>query len=284
MQSNNSSHPFHRSGLAALSDLKTPEWRSLFTALEGEQAEFLAKEAEFRSTAYKWPHDPLHTWSRVWEYPYVYFHLEQQKRLWDPERMPWLVDLGSGVTFFPFAAARLGYKVTCADIDRICQDDLPRAARLFPHSPGKVDFRLIKDGFLPFGDAEIDCVYCISVLEHISDLEPTIREVHRILKPGGSLIVTIDLDLRGDAAIGIDDYKKLMHILRETFLFMLPETTLHPRDMLTSDAGPFSIRGSTGLKSTLIAMKQLPQFVLRKKRLPSPPFHLAVSGMLLQKV
>jgi hypothetical protein len=62
-------HPFDRSGLAALSDLQTEEWRELFTSLEDQQREFLAKEEAFRSADYPWPRDPLHTWSRVWEYP-----------------------------------------------------------------------------------------------------------------------------------------------------------------------------------------------------------------------
>src|SRR5258708_6380117 len=135
MQATASTHPFNRSGLAALSDLSTPEWRRLFAMLEEEQAGFLAREGDFRGPMYKWPRDPLHWWSRAWEYPYVYFHLQRQRELWDAEYVPWVVDLGSGVTFFPFAAARLGYRVTCADIDPICSRDLSRARSVIPATP-----------------------------------------------------------------------------------------------------------------------------------------------------
>ncbi len=58
-------NPFKRSGIAALSDLQNKEWEELFYFLEKKQAEFLEKEGEFRSAEYKWPRDPLHTWSRV---------------------------------------------------------------------------------------------------------------------------------------------------------------------------------------------------------------------------
>src|SRR5215213_8923717 len=95
-------HPFDRGGLAALSDLKTPEWRELFERLEKDQAEFQASDSQFRSSEYKWPRDPLHTWSRVWEYPYAYHHLTRRLAA-SPARAPHVVDFGSGVTFFPFA-------------------------------------------------------------------------------------------------------------------------------------------------------------------------------------
>ena len=73
-------HPFDRSGLATLSDIETAEWRELYAVMEKEQAEVLAQESRFRSLEYKWPRDPLHNWSRVWEYPYVYHHLRATRR------------------------------------------------------------------------------------------------------------------------------------------------------------------------------------------------------------
>lgn len=64
-----SQNVFDRSGLATLSDLQTLEWHDLFGLLEREQALFLEKEGQFQSPEYPWPKDPLHTWSRVREYP-----------------------------------------------------------------------------------------------------------------------------------------------------------------------------------------------------------------------
>jgi SAM-dependent methyltransferase len=41
---------------------------------------------------------------------------------------------------------------------------------------------------LPFADASVDTVLCANVLEHVYDYRHLIQEMHRILKPGGTLI------------------------------------------------------------------------------------------------
>jgi SAM-dependent methyltransferase len=44
---------------------------------------------------------------------------------------------------------------------------------------------------LPFGTAEFDCVLATDVLEHIEDDARAVREIVRVLRPGGHLIVTV---------------------------------------------------------------------------------------------
>src|SRR5882762_5462920 len=126
------SNVFARSGIATLSDLTTCDWRELFSLLEEEQSEFRTMEPHFMSTEYRWPRDPLHTWSRIWEYPYAYYHLMLRRQGLGDNASPLAVDIGSGVTFFPFSLARLGYRVICTDIDPICAKDIPLAGRVLP--------------------------------------------------------------------------------------------------------------------------------------------------------
>lgn len=45
---------------------------------------------------------------------------------------------------------------------------------------------------LPFADATFDAAIALSVLEHIPDIERAVAELHRVLKPGGRLLLTID--------------------------------------------------------------------------------------------
>ncbi len=44
---------------------------------------------------------------------------------------------------------------------------------------------------LPFEDASFDLVICSEVLEHIPDEKTAVREIIRVLKPGGTLVVSV---------------------------------------------------------------------------------------------
>jgi SAM-dependent methyltransferase len=44
--------------------------------------------------------------------------------------------------------------------------------------------------FVKFEDATFDMVTAIEVLEHVADLDGTLAEVHRVLRPGGRFCVT----------------------------------------------------------------------------------------------
>ena len=275
---------FERSGLASLADLQSEVFRDIFASLERDQDVFLSKRAECITPDYKWPSDPLHTWSRVWEYPYVYYNLKKWQKSYNGAGAPHVLDLGSGVTFFPFTVSRMGFKVTCADIDPLCQEGITKATRCIPHGPGILEFRLIKDSILPFADGETDAVYCISVLEHIPTFEDTIAEIARILKPGGMLILTMDLDLRGDSELGVESYGRLRKSLARNFEYFYPEGIIHPADMLHSEAGPYALECPKGYKLIKNILKQqVIKSLLGMQPSNYQPYHLAIQGFVLVK-
>jgi ubiquinone/menaquinone biosynthesis C-methylase UbiE len=41
----------------------------------------------------------------------------------------------------------------------------------------------------PYGDASFDAVFAVQVLEYLSDLDAGLRQIHRMLRPGGRLII-----------------------------------------------------------------------------------------------
>ena len=43
---------------------------------------------------------------------------------------------------------------------------------------------------LPYPDASFDLVTCSEVLEHVENYRAVLREIHRVLKPGGLMVVT----------------------------------------------------------------------------------------------
>ncbi len=48
---------------------------------------------------------------------------------------------------------------------------------------------------LPFRDAELDCCYLTDVIEHLDRPEAAVSEVHRVLRPGGRLIIVFPRDV-----------------------------------------------------------------------------------------
>lgn len=50
--------------------------------------------------------------------------------------------------------------------------------------------RDISEG-LPFDDTAFDYVFCIEVLEHVPEPFRTLSEIHRVLRPGGVLILSV---------------------------------------------------------------------------------------------
>lgn len=275
---------FERSGIASLSDIQSEQFKRIFALLEDNQASFLMNEKSFLSPDYKWPRDPLHTWSRVWEYPYVYYQLNAWMSNMKRISQRRVVDVGSGVTFFPFTVAMLGCHVTCIDCDPIVEKAMTKAIQCTYCAPGIVDF-LQTDGVrLPLKDGEVDAVYCISVLEHISTFKNTIEEMARILKPGGPLFLTIDLDLRGDSELGIEKYRVLIALLKRYFNYLYGDITIHPADMLSSSNGPYGFKKRCGVELTKFYIKQcvINRFQFWKPIL-KPSYVLTVQGMSLTR-
>jgi SAM-dependent methyltransferase len=266
--------------MALLTDLKTPQYERLFRQMEGEQAAFLSREREFRSPEYRWPKDALNNWSRIWEYPFAYHHLAEWATR---EPGTQVLDFGSGVTFFPFALAKLGLHVTCADIDPICVHDTARAADVFNPSKGSVASVLLSGARMPFENAQFSSIYCISVLEHLPHPSAVVEEMARCLTPGGLLLLTIDIDMKGNLAIGPAAYQSLLGELERDFEEMVAIRHAHPSDLLTSINSPIPFIRTTLSARLGCFAKDLVRVGLRRPVRGFPPYNLAVEALVLRK-
>jgi 2-polyprenyl-3-methyl-5-hydroxy-6-metoxy-1,4-benzoquinol methylase len=214
-------------GLARQSYLDHPLTRELYSHLEAYQNEFLATDKRWRPEL-PWPRDALGWWSRRWEYVYAFFQGM-------PTAGESVLDAGSGITFFPFYMRSNGLKVSCCDLD----DALIPAFRDASQVLGQqVDFRTADLAELPYGNAEFDTVYCISVLEHTTQWEKIVGEFRRVIRPGGKLVLTLDVELSNpDSSYSVGRITQLLAVLDEAFRLprYRPVSDI-PEDALTTHA------------------------------------------------
>ena len=89
------------------------------------------------------------------------------------------LDLPAGPGRLSLWLKQQGFEVTAADI--LPETFLPQGIPII-----KADL----DDTLPIGDGMFDYVFCIEGPEHVENLYHTFREFHRVLKPGGKMIVS----------------------------------------------------------------------------------------------
>lgn len=270
---------FDSAGCVPLADLDDPRCVAVRMRLAAEQHRFLELAPRFRSPGYRWPPDALHNWSRVFEYPFVFHHLERWRSSLAPR--PAVVDFGSGVTFFPWSVAALDVDVICLDIDPVCAVDIPKADAVLREagvaSAGRVVFRQVAGPRLPLDDASADALYSVSVLEHVPTRLATVAEFARALRPGGLLVATVDLDLRGDQEIAPDDLRRLHQEIERHFEPVLPPRDPPRADLLTSVNSPWGFsRMSTTLRARRWLKQRLLKPLLGRPRGHVIPYDLAV--------
>jgi SAM-dependent methyltransferase len=107
-----------------------------------------------------------------------------------------LLDLGCGFGRHAFEAARRGAAVVAVDAG---DDEVNGVAAMFNAmvAAGELDEKsrhaaVQGDGLaLPFADDSFDRVICSEVLEHIPDDLGAMRELTRVLRPGGTMAITV---------------------------------------------------------------------------------------------
>jgi len=99
-----------------------------------------------------------------------------------------LLDLGAGMGGFAVAAALRGAQVVASEYNpAYCRIILLRAARYHLRVP------VINTAgeALPLPDAAFDAVVCWDVIEHVQSPEQVLREIARVLRPGGVALITV---------------------------------------------------------------------------------------------
>lgn len=108
---------------------------------------------------------------------------------WFDRHIDWtgrdVLDLGCAGGFMAEALATRGARVTGIDPAA----DAVGAARAHAEQSGlEIRYDIGVGEHLPYADAGFDAVVCVDVLEHVQDLAAVLREVARVLRPGGMFL------------------------------------------------------------------------------------------------
>jgi SAM-dependent methyltransferase len=203
-----------RNGIPGEHDYKALIESDEFKEMERFSNSFLlANKKELESYSRQWAGDPLHQWSRQWEYPFAYKRIESVAKSKVTAR---IFDAGSGITFFPYYI-KSRYPLTeihCSDYDKSLDVIYQRINANNEHKAIFSNSDLRK---LPYENEWFDIIYCVSVLEHTDDYAGIIESFDRILAPGGKLIVTFDVSLDGTRDISVEKGTRLLKSLAERF-------------------------------------------------------------------
>ena len=124
-----------------------------------------------------------------------------------------LLDLGCGYSGELIGSLGAGYRAWGMDL------------RVDPENKSLVQGRV--DERLPFADSSFDVVTALAIIEHVADPDKMLIEIHRVLKPGGKVLITtpsvmgkglLELlaRLRLISQTEIDDHKR--YYTRETLM------------------------------------------------------------------
>lgn len=140
------------------------------------------------------PNSALH-WSRVVEWPWV---LEKAEL----KGTEYVLDAAGGHAVLQYALAKRAKKVFNFDLDTFslrAVDEMALKLKLY-------NLVTYKRNILDTGyhDCAFDRVVCVSVLEHIPEWRSAFNELVRVLRVGGSLLLTFDVVINGAYT---DDYR-----------------------------------------------------------------------------
>lgn len=101
-----------------------------------------------------------------------------------------MLDIGTGPGHIPVLVCERDPECTVVAIDlaRHMLDHAERHRAASPHA-ARIELRVADAKGLDFADASFDTVFSNTILHHIPDPRPFVREAARVLRPGGVLLI-----------------------------------------------------------------------------------------------
>jgi ubiquinone/menaquinone biosynthesis C-methylase UbiE len=213
-----------KNGVFRLADFNARKSIPCYTKISTSAQGFYDRHKDiFKQVYSKWVENPFEHWSRKLEYPFVFNCLNLDR--FNGSHNLEILDAGSGLTFFPFLVAKSYPQahVVCTDLDPELSSPIKQISK---------EENLIQQ--ISFLNSDLACltdlqanslshIYCISVLEHTPNPVSVLEEFARILKPGGQLILTIDISIDGKYEISKENLFEVLKTLEKYFAFSSKE-------------------------------------------------------------
>jgi 2-polyprenyl-3-methyl-5-hydroxy-6-metoxy-1,4-benzoquinol methylase len=118
----------------------------------------------------------------------VHLHMRNRRtlELLDPEPRGLLLDVGCGSGELAGPALEMGFAYLGID----AAEAMLQEARAKWRDASRASFRLGDIEALPLPDDSVDAVACLGVLGYMADRKRSVREICRVLKPGGAVVVS----------------------------------------------------------------------------------------------
>lgn len=119
-----------------------------------------------------------------------------------------ILDAGCGYGIYSLTLAQYGYKnINSIDIEKVRIDNINNTLKELGEYRDSIKTHQGSLTKLPFEDNIFDTIICSEVIEHIADHESAIKELSRVLKKGGKLILTVPYNSKNNQRI----YKMFGH-------------------------------------------------------------------------
>ncbi len=183
---------------ADINEIRSERFQDIITELNSLNMKYhLADHSELNKVRYPWSQKYLSTpqfyASRLWEYPWAILHAQLEPGMH-------CADVGCGESPFTIYLKEIaGCEVLGFDPDihrRDSQDNFGVSESYIERTGLKIAESSIDS--LQADERRFDRVFCISVMEHIPDFhvrEKGMKEIARILKPGGLALISVDVNL-----------------------------------------------------------------------------------------
>jgi len=131
-----------------------------------------------------------------------------------------VLDVGCGSGWATRMLAEFAFNGSVTGID--ISDEMIRVARESSQSQTNVDFEIASAEQLPFNDHEFTHAFSMESLYYYRNIPKALKDIHRVLKPGGLFVAVVDLFWENEAThqwidtlnvpvelLSVDDYHSL---------------------------------------------------------------------------